>query len=87
MTTSDPISLPELQEIVDTHLKRELDIFEHIFHLGDDDLRKFRQWYINHPYCKIIDEVKTIVRSRTGAGADKKDGDGEQEFNRKNGSD
>ena len=87
MATSGQISLPKLQEIVDAHLKRELDIFEYIFHLGDDDLQKFRQWYINHPYCKCIDEVKTIVRSGAGTGENKKDGNREQKLNRENGCD
>jgi hypothetical protein len=74
------ITLDKLQKIVDIHLKRELDIFEYVFHLNDQDLQKFRQWYINHPYCKIIDEVKTIVRTRAGTRKSKKDGNGEQEF-------
>jgi hypothetical protein len=62
--------------MVDSHLNREIDIMEYVFHLNTEDLFQFRQWYINHPACKLIDEVRAIVRNGSREIESKEDGIG-----------
>lgn len=58
-------SLDKLKKIVEDHLRRELDIFEEVLKLDEDDTRTFLNWYTSHPYVKGIEEVVEAVRGRT----------------------
>lgn len=55
-------SLEKLKRVVESHLKRELDIFEEILMLNEDDLKAFLKWYNNHLLVKGIEEVIDVVR-------------------------
>jgi hypothetical protein len=58
--TDKPISLSELKKIVEVHMKNELNIMESIFYLDKNTVSEFQEWYINHPYCKGIEELRQI---------------------------
>lgn len=69
MTTK--IALDELKRIVESHTKTAIDIMEMIFMLEGKDLEDFTVWYNNHPYCKGVDEIRSVVRGRSNK-SDKK---------------
>jgi glutamyl-tRNA reductase len=58
-------SLDEIKKIVEEHLKRELDIFEKVFELNEDDAKTFFEWYMDNTYRKGIEEVAQAVRRGT----------------------
>jgi hypothetical protein len=57
-------TLDNLKIIVEEHMKRELDIMEIILKSDKNVVEEFHRWYISHPYCKGIDELRQIVRER-----------------------
>jgi hypothetical protein len=57
-------TLDELKNIVVEHLKKELKIMETILNLDENDATQFKEWYINQPLTKGIDEIYDIVGSR-----------------------
>ncbi len=61
-------SLDSLKNVVEKHLKRELDIFEMVFRLKENDLKKFLRWYTEHPFVKGIEEVIRSVREKANSG-------------------
>jgi glutamyl-tRNA reductase len=63
------VTLDKLKKIVEDHMKKELDIMEIILKLDKSVVEEFHRWYISHPYCKGIDELRQVVRKR----ADKED--------------
>ena len=56
------VTLDNLKIIVEDHMKRELDIMEIILKSDKNVVEEFYRWYISHPYCKGIDELRQIVR-------------------------
>jgi hypothetical protein len=70
------MTLDELKEFVEAHLKKELKIMEMLFLLEKKDVEEFTRWYKNHPYCKGIDEIKELVGKRAGNTEDKEDCNG-----------
>jgi hypothetical protein len=59
------VTLPDLKKIVEEHMKEELDIMEIILDLDKNTVEEFTKWYISHPYCKGIEELREIVGRRT----------------------
>lgn len=57
------MSLNNLKKTVEAHLKKELDIFEIILKMKEEDVGIFLKWYLNHPYVKGIKEVLEILRA------------------------
>lgn len=49
--------LDDVKKIAEEHLRRELDIFEMILKMPDEDVKEFYGWYISHPYTKGIRDV------------------------------
>jgi hypothetical protein len=62
----EAITLEELKQMTQEHLERELHIMEMILSLDNRTTEEFTKWYISHPYCNLIDEIREIVRGRTG---------------------
>lgn len=60
------VTLEELKRVTQQHLERELLIMEMILSSDISTTEEFTKWYISHPYCKLIDEIREIVRGRTG---------------------
>lgn len=59
------VTIEELKKMTQRHLERELHIMEIILRSDNSTTEEFTKWYINHPYCKLIDEIREIVRGRT----------------------
>jgi hypothetical protein len=60
-TTSVP-SLSELK-MVEGHMKNELNIMEVILNSDLKTVSEFQEWYINHPYCREIEELRQIGKN------------------------
>lgn len=58
------LGLDDVKKIAEAHLRRELDIFEMILKMPDEDVKEFYGWYVSHPYAKGIEEVIRIIRGK-----------------------
>ena len=54
-------SIEELKRIVESHMRKELDIMEMTLNLDKNDIEEFHRWYISHPYSKGIKELQDRV--------------------------
>ena len=61
--TSNP-SLSEIKKMVEAHMKNELDIMEIILTSDQKTASEFQEWYINHPYCKCIEEIRQFGKKK-----------------------
>lgn len=53
------MTLDQLKKF-EAHMKDELKIMEVILHYDQNVASEFQEWYINHPYCKGIEELRQI---------------------------
>ncbi len=60
--TSVP-SLSELKKMVEAHMKNELNIMKIILESDQNTVVEFQEWYINHAYCKGIEELRKIGKN------------------------
>ncbi len=60
--TSVP-SLAELKKMVEAHMKNELNIMNVILNSDQRTVLEFQEWYINHAYCKGIEELRQIGKN------------------------
>jgi hypothetical protein len=50
--------------MVEAHMKNELDIMEIILTSDQKTASEFQEWYINHPYCKCIEEIRQFGKKK-----------------------
>ena len=60
--TSVP-TLSELKKMVEAHMKNEVNIMSVILNSDQKTVLEFQEWYINHPYCKGIEELRQIGKN------------------------
>lgn len=55
--------LSELKKMVEAHMKNELHIMNVILNSDQKTVLEFQEWYINHEYCKGIEELRQIGKN------------------------
>ena len=59
------MSLEELKKLTEAHLLNELNLFERVLKLTEEEAKTFHEWYLKHPYVKgIRDVLETLKRRR-----------------------
>jgi hypothetical protein len=54
----------ELKKGTETHLKKESEIMGTILNSDETVSKEFHKWYINRPYCKLINEIKNLCQRK-----------------------
>jgi hypothetical protein len=58
------VSLEEVKDLMESHLKQEIDIMNKWLELDEDDNNTFIGWYINHPLRKSLKRYYGNVDNR-----------------------
>ena len=58
------VSLEDVKEIMEIHLKQEIEVMNKWLHLNENDNKTFVDWYINHPMRKSLKKIYRDVDSR-----------------------
>ena len=57
-------TLDEAKNVIKEHLKKELKTMEMILLLNEKNAQDFKDWYINQPLVKGLEEIYGIMESR-----------------------